>query len=62
MIFNKSFKMIGFVNGIIKYFRNPFNLKTLYSSLVESNLEFDTPIRWTCSELSVNLAMFKRNF
>lgn len=44
MIINKSFKVLGFINRNTKGFRNPLCLKTLYTSLVRSNLDFGSVI------------------
>lgn len=41
---NKSFKMLGFISENTKEFRHPFHLKTLYTSLVKSNLDFGSLI------------------
>lgn len=51
MIINKSFKMLGFINRNTKDFKNPLCLKTLYTSLVRSNLDFGSVI-WSCKYLT----------
>ncbi|KAF0682225.1 Uncharacterized protein FWK35_00037378, partial [Aphis craccivora] len=43
-IITKSLKMLGFINRNTKEFKNPICLKTLYISLVRSNLEFGSII------------------
>ena len=40
--------MLGFINRNTKEFKNPICLKTLYMSLVRSNLEFGSLI-WFCN-------------
>jgi hypothetical protein len=39
--------MLGFINRNTKNVRNPLCLKTLYTSLVRSNLDFGSVI-WSC--------------